>query len=83
MHSNAIMAFLRKCVGQQWYPFIYMDLSLILCTHLSIGNPLITDAEKHFMTALLLATFKNKYVNANGNFVVNQNYSEYIIENNL
>ena len=62
MHSNAIMAFLRKCVGQQWYPFIYMDLSLILCTHLSIGNPLITDAEKHFMTALLLATFKNKYV---------------------
>ena len=33
---------------------------------LSIGNPLIPDAEKHF-AALLLSEFKNRYVKANIN----------------
>ena len=33
---------------------------------LSMGNPLIPDAEKHFV-ALLLSEFKNRYVKANIN----------------
>ena len=61
MHSNAKMEFLRKCVRQQWFPYSGMFPPDIMYNG-SMGNPLIP---KSVFVALLLAEFKNKYVNAN------------------
>ena len=46
-----------------------------------MGNPLIPD-KKTGIVALLLAEFKKRNVNANI-FVVNENYSLYVIEISL
>ena len=65
MHSNAKIEFLRKCVGQQWYPIQWISPQYYV-NILSMVNPLIPDVEKHF-AALLLSEFKNTYVKANIN----------------
>ena len=47
MYSNAKMEFLKKPVGQQWYPNqLYGSPPHIMYTFRH-GNPLITDADKH------------------------------------
>ena len=62
-----LMKFLRKRVGQQQYP-IQLSLcgSLLDIIHSGrMGNTLIPDTEKHTLRPfLILAEFKNRYVNA-------------------
>ena len=47
MHSNAKVEFLRKCVRQQRYPIQLCGslLDIMFTNILSMGNPLIPDAE--------------------------------------
>ena len=58
--------------------FSYVDLPTILSTHGSIGNPIIPDTEKNALWPFYSLNLKHVY-----KFVVNQNYSEFIIESNL
>ena len=63
------MEFLRKRVGQQRYPNHLYGSPPSYYVHIgSMGNPLITDTDKHdLFTAVLLPGFKNRHVNANIN----------------
>ena len=60
-----------------------MDLPLYTVYTLKYGDSLITDADLTCFTAVLLTGFKTRSVNANINFVLNQNNSECIFEINL
>ena len=42
----------------------YMDLSKISSTHSNMGNPLILTWKYKLLQSILLAEFKNRYVNA-------------------
>ena len=67
MHSIAKMEFLRKKCRATTVPYSVMWISPRYYVNiLSMGDPLIPDAEKHF-AVLLLSEFKNRYVKANIN----------------
>ena len=66
MHSNANMEFLRKCVGQHWYPNQLYGSPLNIMYTMKYGESPNKSTRKSRFTALLLDV-KNRYVNANIN----------------
>ena len=71
MHSNAKNVIFKKACQATTVTYSVMWISPRYFVHIgSIGNPLIPDAEKQALQPFY-------------QFVVNQNYSEYIIEIDL